>query len=36
MLACQSDPQPDTYFLADRGATGAVDLNDVTTIWADQ
>ena len=35
MLACQSNPQPSTYFLADRGATRAVDLNRIASFWAD-
>ena len=35
MLTCQSDPQPSTYFLADRGATRAVDLNRIASFWTD-
>jgi hypothetical protein len=35
MLACQSDPQPNTYFLADRGATRAVDLNRIASFRSD-
>src|SRR5688572_10440726 len=35
MLACQSDPQPRTYFLADRGATNSVDLNCIASFWTD-
>jgi hypothetical protein len=35
MLACQSDPQPSTYFLADRGATHSVDLNCIASFWTD-
>jgi hypothetical protein len=35
MLACQSDPPPSTYFLADRGATSAVDLNRIASFWTD-
>ena len=35
MLACQSDPQPNTYFLADRRATRAVNQNRIASFWTD-
>jgi hypothetical protein len=33
-LACQGDTQPIPYFLADSGATNAVDLNIIPNSWA--
>jgi hypothetical protein len=35
VLACQADPQPSTDFLADRGATRAVDPNCIASFWTD-
>src|ERR1700738_3691341 len=33
-LACQGDTQPIPYFLADSGATNAVDWNIIPNSWA--
>ena len=33
MLARELDPQTVTYFLADRGTTGAVESNGIANIW---